>query len=623
MEGLMRRSGNKIIPGIASRYEVSKDGLTYKFYLRDAVWTDGKPVKAQDFAYAWQRALSPDTASEYAFILYCIKNGEKYNYGKAAASQLGIKVINDKTLQVTLESPTAYFIDLVTYAAYMPARKDIVEKYKDNYFNGAGYFVTNGPYKLTEWIKDDHIKIEKNPAYWNAKQVKIDVINARMYAMSSSYKQDYLDGNLDVLNITPGDEKGIPQNEIKNSYNGVVWYIQFNNADKAGILTNANIRKALTLSINRQQFINDSKIISATPALSLVAPEIIPGKSKSFREEAGNLLKDNDVKTAQAALSLGLKQLKLTKLPVLTFIVNDNEQSIKKAQILAQMWKKNLGIDVKIENAEFRDRMESIYSGDYQMTIAGWGPDYHDAYTYLEIFSLNAGFNNFGYKNTEFTNMITSIRKEVDSSKRIDLLKKAEKKIIDDYVVAPLYFPYNKIASKPYLKNAQSSFWASTLDVGFAELIPGEKVFATTNSKFTMKTDTYWYKDVNNELGITDADLVIMDSIGEAAAAVIVADSVVNDAGLELLYNECTEGLKDIFTNAKFTDKVKTKISGFSAIKFKLTYTEGRLQNVVYYTLINTPDGTYTIMQWSYSAAAGEQRKPEFDKMIQSIKLLK
>ncbi|MDF2522164.1 MAG: extracellular solute-binding protein family 5, partial [Clostridia bacterium] len=148
MEGLMRRNGQDIIPGIASRYEVSKDGLTYTFYLRDALWSDGKPVTAYDFAYAWKRALDPKVASEYAFLMYYIKNAELFNNGKIAESQLGIKVLNNKTLQVVLENPTPYFIDLTTTMTYMPAIKDLIDKYKEKYFNGSMPLVVNGPFKL-------------------------------------------------------------------------------------------------------------------------------------------------------------------------------------------------------------------------------------------------------------------------------------------------------------------------------------------------------------------------------------------------------------------------------------------------------------------------------------------
>jgi oligopeptide transport system substrate-binding protein len=623
MEGLMRRSGKVVIPGIASSYEVSKDGLTYTFYLRDAVWTDGKPVTANDFAYAWQRALDPKTASIYAFSLYYIKNGEKYNSGKIAENQLGIKVINSKTLQVVLESPTPYFIDLTANMTYMPARKDVIEKYKDNYFDGAEHIVSNGPFKLTEWEHDNYITFVKNPTYWNEKMIKIDEINSCMYYGSiEDIVQAYMNGNVDVLELTTYNGSVIPKNEITNSFSGDVWYMQFNNADKAGILSNLNIRKALTLSINRLEFLKNSNTIAAVPALSIVAPEIIPGKVKTFREEVGNLLKDNDTVAAKTALTLGLKQLKLTKMPKLSFLVESSPSAIAKADTLSKMWKKNLGIDVTVEIVQFKDKLQRTDNGAYQMALAGWGPDYYDALTYLEMFDSNAAPNNFGYMNVDFNNMIKSIKKETDKSKRIDLLKKAEKKIIDDYVVAPLYYKYSTIAYKPYIKNIVTSIVNSTFDFTNAELVPNGKTLRSTDTKFTMKVNPYWYEDTQGILKMVSANIAIYDSIQEAAGAVRIIDTGKAQADLDAYYNMLTQQLQSIYTITNLSEKMSMQINGFPAYKFELSAVVEDIDVSLYYVIINVSGRLYSVEFWT-EGINYEQRKPEFEKIIQSISITK
>jgi oligopeptide transport system substrate-binding protein len=620
MEGLMRRSGKNIIPGMASRYEVSKDGLTYTFYLRDAVWTDGKPVTANDFAYGWQRALDPNTACDYAFIMYYIKNGEKYNMGKADKSQLGIKVINAKTLQVTLENPTPYFVDLTANVTYMPARQDILEKYKDKYFSGPQYIVSNGPFKLAEWEHEEYIAVVKNPSYWNSSKVKLDGIDTHFY--SESFVESYLNGNLDAIGLFTNNTSDIPKSEINSYFTGTVFYLQFNNSDKSKILSNVNIRKALTLSINRQEFLKQSNSIQSSPAFALVAPEIIPGKSKSFREEAGNLIKDNDLKAAKEALNLGLKQLKLKKLPAIKFTVDNTDLAVAKADALAAMWKKNLGIDIQVEPMEFKERLEAMYDGSYQIQLAGWGPDYNDALTYLEMFDSSVKPNSFGYQNADFNNLIKSIKKEINKSTRIDLLKKAEKKILDEYVVAPLYFRYDTVAIKPYVKNLALNAMGSRFDFTFTELIEGAKTLKTSDSKFSMKTNAYWFEDSDDVLGIRNAELVMIDSIEEAAGAVISTSVDSKLVDLEYVYNLLVSELQNTFPKSDFADKVNTKVSGFPAIKFRFNAEEDGIKTSFSYVIISAPGKVYQVMLWSETETY-EQRKSEFDKMIQSINITK
>lgn len=622
MEGLMKRSGKAIIPGIASRYEVSEDGLTYTFFLRDAVWSDGKPVTANDFAYGWQRALDPKTVSEYAFLMYYIKNGEKYNMGQVAQNQLGIKVINEKTLQVVLENPTPYFIDLTTNMTYLPARKDLVEIYKESYFDGPAHMVSNGPFKLTEWDHYNYITVVKNPTYWNEKMVKTDIINSYMYATVDDIVKAYLDGDIDIFNISSYKGSDIPKNETLNYYTGTVFYMQFNNSDKAGILSNVNIRKALTLSINRQEFLTESGTITAAPALALVAPEVIPGKIKTFREEAGDLIKDNDIMTAKAALSLGLSQLKLTKMPKINLIVESGPTAIIKADVLIKMWKKNLGIDVTVEVVSFKDKLEKMYNGTYQMALAGWGPDYYDALTYLEMFDSSATLNNFGYKNIDYNNLIKSIKKETDKLKRIDLLQKSEKKIIDDYVVAPLYYRYNTIAYKPFIKNVSLSAVDPLFDFTQIELVEGGKTLISSDSKFTIKVNPYWSKDAYDILGLNGADLVIIDSIQEAAGTVLSFETAGEQDYLNTYYNLLTQKLQSTYTKTIISEKANMLVSGFPAIKFQFSTLVEGIEASFYYVIISTPNKIYTVMFWTETGVF-EQRIPEFEKIIQSISITK
>ena len=622
MEGLMRRSGNSIIPGVATHYEISKDGLIYTFYLRDAVWSDGKPITANDFAYGWQRALDPATNADYAYILYYIKNGEKFNKGEVKQEQLGIKVIDQKTLQVTLENPTPYFIDLTTYVTYFPARKDIVELYKEKYFTDSTYIVSNGPFKLNSWIDNFNIQLEKNTSYWNAGNVKIDVINARIFKSTEDSIKAYLAGQIDVYDYYQYQANEIAINETVSLYDGVVSYIQFNNSDKAGILNNANIRKALTLSINRQEYINKSGTLNEVPALSLVAPELIPGKAKSFREEAGNLLKDNEVVAAQEALKLGMKELKLSKMPVLNFTTVGTTNALKQAGILAKMWKEKLGIDVNISGISYSDLYSNMNKGDYQIAYAAWAPDYFDALTYLEMFDSSVNNNDFWYKNGDFNNLIKSIKKETDKLKRIDLLKSAEKKIIDSYVISPLSFRIGKIAIKPYVKNLQISTVGATFDFTFAEIAEGCKTFKTTDDKFTVNANKYWLDTNVDSLKEKGTVLALSDLSGDAALLAQRIDTIYNEIDLELYMELYFKQMKNVYANGTLSEEVHIVVDGIPMVQQQFNFLDGQVNTTGVFTFFVMDNDIYIIMALT-TADKYEQRKTELEQMVKSIKLVR
>lgn len=618
MEGLMRRHGSKVIPGMAYKYVVSKDGLTYTFYLRNALWSDGKKVKADDFVYAWKRALDPNSGSELAFTLYYIKNAAKYNQGQAAASQVGIKAINENTLQVVLEKPTPYFVDMTANIIYLPVRKDLVDKYGEHYFTELNLMVFNGPFKLDQWLKR-YVTVVKNQAYWNKSKIKIDGIRYHIVDYGTDSTQAYLDGNLDVLNVTADNLAAIPKNEIKTYANGIVWYVQFNNQDKTGVFSNMYIRKALSLAIDRPVVIKESGVSFAAPALGLVAPEIIPGKSKSFRAEAGSLLRNNDVQAAKKALNTGLKQLKLKKLPKLTIMATSSNFPAKSADSIAKLWKKNLGIEVAVEKVDLMTFLSRGSDGKYQMSFTGWSHDYYDAMTYLELFSSNDGVRNAGYRSKVFGSLVSSINKEKDRLKRIDLLKQAEKKLVGDAVIAPVYFKYNKAAVKPYLKNVVIGAYQARYDFTFAEFVPGVKAFNTIY-KVSIKTEPYWYTDTRNEFPFPGSDLVIKDSISHAIGVFYSYEEAGSAENMEQLYHTIAAVQESKDPAAVISEKTNTTINGFPAIRFRVTAVDGRdnLEKVFSYAIIGTATRIH-VVELVTETNNYDSRKAELEKMFTSI----
>lgn len=454
-EGLMVLDlDGKPAPGMAESYTQSEDLLTYTFKLRDAKWTNGDPVVAGDFEYAWKWALNPENLSEYASLLYPIKGAEAYNLGEGSADDVGVKAEDDKTLVVTLQQPTAYFLELVAFKTYAPLNQKVVEG-NDSWYTDAGEnFVTNGPFTLDTWKHNDSIVLKKNPEYWDASTVALDTVNIGMVENEATASTMFKSGEIDYLG---SPYQTVALDEIDGfkadgslqiaDYAGVYWY-KFNTTDK--ITGNANIRKALTLAIDRQGLIDNVAKGEQKPALGMV-PSAISG----FEEDRG-YFKDNDIEGAKAALKagmdeLGIKDPKDLKINV-SFNTSEGHASI--AQFIQEGWSKNLGITVGLENSEWQVYLEKLNVLDYQVGRMGWIADYNDAYSFLEMYdTAKNGNNDTGWENPKYKELLKQSIVEGDPAKRLDLLKQAEGIAVSEFPVAPIYYYTNLSVVDKKVKN--------------------------------------------------------------------------------------------------------------------------------------------------------------------------
>lgn len=311
-EGLTRLDQEgKAMPGMAKDWEVSDDGLEWTFNLRDdAKWSDGKPVTAHDFEYAWKRALDPELASQYAYILYYIENAEEYYNGEASVDDVGVEAVDDTTLKVRLALPAPFFDTLVAFGTFMPLNEEYHKSVGDKYASEADKMIYNGPFVMTTWDHDSKVVLKKNPDYWNADEIKLETIEGLMIKDANSALNEFLTGGLDIVGVR-GDQKEQVKKEgyeLLHYADGSSWYFLFNLEDE--VLANENIRKALTYSINRQAFVE--KILQDDSKVGLgFVPPVMPGKSGSFREEVGDLFQDYDIKTAKKCLEKGIEELGL------------------------------------------------------------------------------------------------------------------------------------------------------------------------------------------------------------------------------------------------------------------------------------------------------------------------
>ncbi|AMO87023.1 peptide ABC transporter substrate-binding protein [Solibacillus sp. FSL K6-1781] len=442
-EGLTTLVEGEPVLAAAEDYKVSDDLLTYTFTLRDAQWSNGEKVTAEDFEYAWKWALNPENASEYSTILYPIKGAEEYNNGKGTAEDVAIKAIDEKTLEVTLNAPTPYFLELTAFKTFYPIHKATAEA-DPKWYTEADTYVSNGAYNLSTWNHSGDIVLEKSDTYWDTENVDIDTVNIAMVESETTQMTMFDAGEIDFLGAPYGTISLDAIDRLKSEdklnvsdMSSIYWY-KFNTEDP--VMQNENIRKALALAIDREGLISNVVKGEQEPALG-----IVPNSVEGFGDDEG-YFKDADFEEAKKYLEAGLKELGLANPADLEVKVsyNTSEAHSAIAQFIQQGWSSNLGITVKLDNSEWQVYLDKIGNGDYQIGRLGWGADYNDAYTFLEMYnSAENGNNQTGWSNDEYTALLNESITETDPDKRTEKLLEAEAVIMEEMPVAPIYYNTN------------------------------------------------------------------------------------------------------------------------------------------------------------------------------------
>lgn len=462
-EGLMREDANSNIePAVAESYELSEDGTVYTFHLRDCKWSDGEPVKAGDFEYAWKRALNPDTAAEYAYQLFYLKNGEAYNTGEATADDVGVKALDDKTLEVTLESPVPYFLSLAAFPTYFPVRQDVVEANGDKWTLSPETYISNGPFKMSEWKEKESITFVKNENYWEVDKVKLDTLVFRVIDDEATYLGAFKSGELDIIESPPTTE--IPTLLAEGTaeiypYLGTYFYVfnvSENHYDEEAyqFLSDPNVRKALALAIDRTLIVEKVAQGGQSPAESYVPKGIVDTEGNEFFksylpatadvEEAQRLLAEAGYPNGEGA-------------PTITFTYNTGSGHQMIAQAIQDMWKNNLGINIELKNEEWAVFQDTRNNFNYSIARHGWIADYNDPMTFLDMWVTGSGQNNAGYSNPEYDDLINQAKSELDGNKRTELLHKAEDVLMEDMPILPIYYYTNVICANPKVKDFYKS----------------------------------------------------------------------------------------------------------------------------------------------------------------------
>jgi oligopeptide transport system substrate-binding protein len=474
-EGLTTKSSDgTIVAGMAETWDTSDDGLTWTFHLKDGIsWSNGDPVTAVDFEYAWKYALDPNSASTYAYQLYYLEGAQEYNnigadilakYNEEVAKaeeedkeppakpviaedelapardKVGVKALDDKTLEVKLAQETPYFIDLTSFYTLYPINKKVAESNPD-WYKEAETFVSNGAFKLSEWKHKESITLTRNENYYDASKVNLDEVLLYILEDQNTAWQMYETGEIDLLDDlpTPVTGKLIAENrsDFHNAAELSTYYYNLNADVKP--FNNPKIRKAFALAIDRETLTEHVAQGGQMPAYGIIPPGM-PDVSGDFRENAGSLFEEN-VEEAKKLLAEGLEEEGLKELPELTLLYNTSGVHKVIAEAVQDMWRKNLGVEnLILENVEFQVKLDREKSGDYMISRAGWSGDYVDPMTYLDLWVSDGPYNDVHYSNPEYDALINTAKTSMDPGVRMDAMHKAEQILINDMPILPVYY---------------------------------------------------------------------------------------------------------------------------------------------------------------------------------------
>ncbi|MEB8093216.1 peptide ABC transporter substrate-binding protein [Mammaliicoccus lentus] len=458
MEGLYTLDkDDKAIPAVAKgEPKITNDGKKWTVKLREnAKWSNGDPVTANDFVYAWRKVVDPDTASEYAYILFDIKNAEEVNSGDKKPEELGVKAIDDHTLEFELTKSLPYYKELLSFGTFMPQNKKFVEKQGDKYGTTLKNTLYNGPFKMTEWKTDDKVTLEKNDEYWDKDKVKLDKVNYKVVKEASTAVNLYETNKLDIVELPAEqvnkykDDKG-----YTTELDTITYYFKLNE-DKVPEFKNEDFRLAFAKAIDKKAYVKNNLNNGSIPADNFVPKDFV--KDSKGNEYQDGVKNENhyNVKEAKEHFEKAKKELGKDEFTI-ELMTYDKDTAKRDAEYFKEQLEKNLdGVNIKIKQQPFKQKLDVVSKGQYEMSLENWIPDYPDPMTFLELYVTDGSHNNTGWSNKEYDKII----KAADSSlaenpdKRLKELQRAEGMLLNEAGIVPLYQVGVAQLQKPNVKN--------------------------------------------------------------------------------------------------------------------------------------------------------------------------
>lgn len=441
IEGLVTEDpAAEAIPGMATSWDISEDGTVYTFHLReDAVWSDGEPVTAGDFVFAFQRLMNPETAAGYAYLQYTIKNAEAVNAGELPVEELGVVALDDYTLEITLENPAPFFLQGLTHYTAYPVPQHVVEEHGENWTRPEN-IVANGPFIPVEWLPGSHIKSVKNDAYHDAENVQISEVMYYPIDDLNAAVNRFRAGEFDWLTDFPADqlsmfETNYPGQADVAPYLGVHYYVFNHNSEK---IADVNVRKALSMSLNREVIGASLWGTGELAAYSWVPPGTANYDGMSFQYDWAEMPYEERLEEARALLEAAGYNASNPLQVEIKYNTNDNHQRL--AVAIASMWEQ-IGVQTSFFNSEVAVHYDALQNNDFDsIGRAGWIMDYNDPINMLDLLKSGIDYNYGRYSNPEFDALLAESALETDIEARAQILLEAETIAMEDYAALPLAF---------------------------------------------------------------------------------------------------------------------------------------------------------------------------------------
>ena len=460
MEGLYRLGKNsKLEKALATSEKVSKDGKTYTYTLRKSKWSDGSELTAKDFVYSWRRTVDPKTASQYSYLFSGIKNADAIVAGKKKPETLGIKAVGKYKLVITLERRIPYFDKLMGFAVFFPQSEKAVTKYGSKYGTASKYMLYNGPFKQVGWTGSNlSWKMVKNPYYWDKKNVKLDTITWSVQKTPSTAYNLYQSNKLDYTGLDASQTKQLKNQKGYVTLNqGATFYLKFNVA-KNKYLANTNIRKALSLAVDRKG-LTSSLGGNSVPANTLTPTQLTDVNGEDYTKRISKSAKSfypasTNKNEAVKYMNKGLKELGVSKFSF-KILSDDTDAGKKTTEFLQSTFESTFGkkVSVSVQNLPFKTRLSRSIAGNFDIVVSGWSADFADPISFLDLFTSTNPENNGKWKNTSYDKLIADSKTTASTSKRWDDLTKAEDILLNNVGVAPLYYNTNAALIRPTVKD--------------------------------------------------------------------------------------------------------------------------------------------------------------------------
>ncbi len=470
MEGLLRygRDGS-LIPGVAQRWQIRADGATFEL-RRNARWSDGSPVTAHDFVFAWRKVVDPANASEYAFLAYTVKNAEAINTGGAPLDSLGVRALDDYTLEVAFERPVPYFEQLMAFPTFFPVQERFYRAQNGRYGADADNLLYNGPFRIERWVHGASLKMVRNPSYWRAAEVRIEAIDyAYITSDNNAVLNLYQDGKIASagIGVEHLEEALLQRWPLRSFRDGSVFYMELNFRD-GRVTRNRHLRKALQLAFDAGELVyRVIKVPGNQPADSLF-PSWLMGVNERFRKEYPPVPNRPDLPEARRHLALAMQELGLDRPPSLVLLTGDNPASNRQSEYLQAHYARTLGIDIKIDRQIFKQRLAKMTRGDFDIVMAGWGPDYADPLTFGDLFA-SWNLNNRGrFSNPDYDHWVRVAQSSLDPRERMAAFGELQRIIYQEVPIIPQYERGSVYVMDPHVKGVVRRSVGTDPDYTFA-----------------------------------------------------------------------------------------------------------------------------------------------------------